>query len=72
MTYRIEKQLQQVMHAASAIRLPRRAEFQDPVVASLQGVALSRVIDEELDRFYNPLEGPVNAISRVFRHLRGR
>ena len=48
---------------------PRRAEFHDPLLVSIQGVPLSRKIDEELDRFYNPA-GPVELISRVFRRFR--
>lgn len=51
-------------------RLPRRAEFHDPLVVSFAGVPLSSLIDEELDRFYNP-SGPVEMITRVFRRLRG-
>ena len=50
--------------------LPRRSEFQDPCVASFQRVTLSRLIDQELERFYTPVAG--NVISRVFRRLRGR
>jgi len=49
--------------------LPRRAEFKDPLLVSFQNVPLSRVIDQELDRFYNPA-GPVELITRVFRRLR--
>ena len=50
-------------------RLPRRAEFHDPLVVSFAGVRLSALIDEQLERFYNPA-GPVEMISRVFRRLR--
>lgn len=67
MTYRIEERLQQLV-SKSSIQLPRRPEFQDPMVASLESVQLSRVIDQELDRFYNPMHGGV--ISRVFQRFR--
>ena len=69
MTYRIEERFQQI--STPAARLPRRREFQDPLISALQGVPLSRVIDQELDRFHNPAGGPVDVISRVFRRLRG-
>ena len=69
MTYRIEERFQQL--TGPAARLPRRPEFKDPVVSALQGVPLSRVIDQELDRFHNPAGGPVDVISRVFRRFRG-
>lgn len=68
MTYRIEERLQQLV-APGPLRLPRRSEFQDPLVSSLQRVQLSQVIDQELERFYNPAGG-VDVISRVFRHFR--
>ncbi len=51
--------------------LPRRPEFSDPLLASIQSFPLSRVIDEELDRFYNP-SGPVEMITRVFRRFTRR
>ncbi|MGE0710112.1 MAG: hypothetical protein AB7N76_31590 [Planctomycetota bacterium] len=70
MTYRIEERFQQLV-SPSPLRLPRRSEFQDPLLASLQGVPLSKMIDQELDRFYNPA-GPVDVLSRVFRRLRGQ
>jgi len=69
MTYRIDERFQQL--SAPATRLPRRPEFQDPVISALQGVRLSHVIDQELDRFHNPAGGPVDVISRVFRRMRG-
>jgi hypothetical protein len=51
-------------------RFPRRVEFRDPLLVSLNNVPLSSLIDQELERFYNPT-GPVELISRVFRRLRG-
>jgi len=46
-----------------------RTDFHDPLLASFQGVPLSSLIDNELERFYNPA-GPVELISRVFRRFR--
>lgn len=66
--YPIDEQLRE-MATGAGNRLPRRAEFEDPLLATLQAVPLSRVIDQELDRFYNDV-GPVNMISRVFRRFR--
>jgi len=54
--------------STSGNRLPKRAEFEDALIASFQAVPLSRVIDQELDRFYAD-PGPVDMISRVFRRL---
>lgn len=48
---------------------PARPEFKDPLLVSLQDLPLSRVIDAELERFYNPA-GPVELITRVFRRFR--
>lgn len=50
----------------------KRQEFHDPLLVTFQAVSLSRLIDQELERFYNPAgTGPVELISRMFRRLRG-
>ncbi len=49
----------------------QRPEFHDPLLVSFQDVPLSRLIDQELERFYHPAgAGPVELISRMFRRLR--
>lgn len=57
---------------AEVARIPRRPEFQDPLLAGLQQIPLSRLIDQELDQFYNPSGGPVELITRVFRRFARR
>jgi hypothetical protein len=66
--YPIDEQLAELAFAPGG-RLPRRADFEDPLLATFQAVPLSQVIDQELDRFYNE---PVaeTMISRVFRRFR--
>lgn len=66
--FSIEDAFKQLAGSETAV-LPVRPEFRDPLLVSFQDVQLSRVIDAELDRFYNP-SGPVELISRVFRRLR--
>lgn len=70
MTYRIEERFQQLVKAEKA-HIPSRPEFQDPLLSSIQGVALSRLIDKELDEHYNPA-GPVDMLARVFRRFTRR
>ena len=67
MNYHIEQRFQQLAIPVTAA-VPIRAEFQDPLVKSLEGVSLSRLIDNELARFYEP--NSENVITRVFRALR--
>lgn len=66
MTYHIEERFRQLADAHVSV-VPGRAEFQDPLVKSLQGVSLSRLIDTELERFYQP--DSENVITRVFQRL---
>ena len=67
MTYPIDERLRQLCNSP---HLPRRAEFQDPLLNTLQAVSsLSSVIDQELDRHYTP-NTPVDLLSRVFSRLR--
>ena len=56
--------------AASTMgRFPRRAEFNDPLLANLSKLPLSQLIDRGLDRESEP-SGPVQLLSRVFRRFR--
>jgi hypothetical protein len=68
--FRIDESLRRLAEASDAAsKLPTRREFRDPLIVSFQGCQLSSVIDEELERFYNP-SGPVELITRVFRRFR--
>ena len=60
----------QAMARSEMGRFPRRTEFRDPLLVSMQNVPLSNLIDQGLQSIYNPA-GPVELISRVFRRLRG-
>jgi hypothetical protein len=64
--FSIEEAFRQLSATDESISIPQRPEFKDPLLVSLQSVSLSRVIDEELERFYNPVGG-VDLLSRVFR-----
>lgn len=66
--YSIEEAFRQLAGSETST-LPARPEFKDPLLVAFQDVPLSRVIDAELDRFYNPT-GPVELITRVFRRFR--
>lgn len=59
---------------------PPRAEFADPVVASLQATSLSKLLDTEFERQNTPAPGGANGngsngatrmLKRVFDRLRG-
>jgi hypothetical protein len=68
--FRIDESFRRLAEAAdTGSKLPTRREFRDPLIVSFQGCQLSSVIDEELERFYNP-SGPVELITRVFRRFR--
>lgn len=67
MTYHIEERFRQLAVSQPSV-VPERAEFQDPLVKSLQDIPLSRLIDDELERFYGPESE--NVITRVFRRFR--
>ena len=67
MTYHIEERFRQMTVQHVSV-VPGRAEFQDPLAKSFQGVSLSRLIDDGLERFYQP--DSENMITRVFRRFR--
>ena len=67
-SFAIDESLKQ-LSTFDGSRMRARPEYQDPLLATFQSVPLSRLIDEELDRHYNP-DGPVQMISRVFRRFR--
>lgn len=68
--FRIDESFRRLTESSDEYpNLPTRREFHDPLIVSFQGCALSSVIDQELDRFYNP-SGPVELITRVFRRFR--
>lgn len=70
--FSIEEAFQSLSSDEPRPEVPRRPEFRDPLLVSFQSVPLSRLIDEELERFYNPNSaGPVQLITRMFRRLRG-
>ena len=70
--FSIEQAFQKLACDESRPEVPKRPEFRDPLLVTFQSVSLSRVIDAELDRFYNPSgSGPVELITRMFRRLRG-
>ena len=70
--FSIEQAFQKLSSDDSRPWVPKRQEFRDPLLDTFQAVPLSRLIDEELDRFYNPSSnGPVTLITRMFRRLRG-
>jgi hypothetical protein len=69
--FSIEEAFRQLGAEEVRSEVPSRPEFKDPLIVSFQSVPLSRLIDQELDRFYNPgSNGPVELISRMFRRLR--
>lgn len=65
--YSIDEGFRQLTAVESLGAFPSRPEFRDPVVDAFQSVALSRLIDQELERFYNPR---IELSSRVFRRFR--
>lgn len=69
--FSIEEAFRQLASDESRPPFARRPEFHDPLLVSFQDVPLSRLIDQELERFYHPSgAGPVELISRMFRRLR--
>lgn len=69
--FSIDEAFRQLTSDVTRPPVPQRPEFHDPLLVSFQDVPLSRLIDEELERFYHPAQGgPVELISRVFRRLR--
>ena len=72
MIYPIDERLEQLHQTEGpAWSLPKSIEFADPLLLAFQGVRLSQVIDQELDRHYNPVK-PAELLSRVFKRLRRR
>jgi hypothetical protein len=70
--FSIEEAFQKLSCDEVRPEVPPRPEFRDPLIVSFQAVSLSRLIDEELERHYNPSgSGPVEMITRMFRRLRG-
>lgn len=69
--FSIDEGFRQLAAAETLAEIPQRTEFRDPLLVSFQDVSLSRLIDGELERFYNPSSGAVEMISRVFRRFRG-
>jgi hypothetical protein len=66
--FSIEEAFRQLSATDDLLSIRQRPEFEDPLLVSLQSVSLSRVIDEELERFYNPADR-VDVVSRVFRRI---
>ena len=71
--FSIDEAFRQLSSEEARVEVPKRREFRDPLLVSFQSVPLSRLIDEELERFYNPsaASSPVELITRMFRRLRG-
>jgi hypothetical protein len=67
--FSIDEGFRQLAGMEGFSEIPQRQEFCDPLLVSFQEIPLSRLIDEELERFYNPSNGAVQMISRVFRRL---
>lgn len=69
--FSIDEAFRQLASEDARPSFPQRPEFHDPLLVAFQDVPLSRLIDQELERFYHPSNsGPVELITRMFRRLR--